>query len=44
MNKEEVGIIINNLELLIDRVNKDYDRSIQELLTLLDRLKIVAKD
>ena len=44
MNKEEVGIVIKNLETLIDKANKDYDRNIQELLRLLDRLRVVAKD
>jgi hypothetical protein len=44
MNKEETGIIIKNLETLIDKANKDYDWNIQLLLRLLDQLRVVAKD
>ena len=43
MNKEDIDLISNNLQDLIDRMNKDYDRNVQVLLTLLDRLKVVAK-
>ncbi len=44
MNKEDIDLVVKNLEALIDRMNKDYDRNIQTLLILLDRLKVVAKD
>ncbi len=44
MNKEDIDLVVKNLEDLIDRMNKDYDRNVQVLLTLLDRLKVVAKD
>ena len=44
MNKEDIDLVINNLEDLVNRMNKDYDRNIQVLLTLLDRLKVIAKD
>jgi len=44
MNKEDIDLVVKNLEDLVDRMNKDYDRNVQVLLTLLDRLKVVAKD
>jgi hypothetical protein len=44
MNKEDFNIIIKNMELLVEQINKDYDRNIQTLLQHLDRLKVIAKD